>query len=645
MCGICGFWTHRSEVLSKGREVLRDMDDAIAHRGPDASGTWLDEERGIGLGHRRLSILDVSVRGRQPMESADRRWVVSFNGEVYNFGELRRELEGKVEFRGDSDTEVALEAFATWGVDEAVQRFVGMFAFAVWDRQRGELHLIRDRLGIKPMYWGRNAGALLFASELTPFKRFPGFSADVDREALSAYLRYNCVPGAMCILEGFHKLEPGTIATFRTLEDEPRVRAYWDPAVVLAEKAARPIDAGVEETTQMLHEALRRAVRDRLVADVPLGAFLSGGVDSSTVVALMQAESDRPVKTFSIGFDEELYDEARYARDVAAALGTDHTELYVSPDDALEVIPKLGRMYDEPFADSSQIPTFLVSELARQHVTVALSGDGGDELFCGYNRHLWAPRVLGAMEHTSSGLRRALSRGMLSVSSDRWEQVFDKLGHLLPEPVQVRLPAEKLQKLADVLPAETATELYRTLRSHFKAPAEVVIGGSGGELPFEDFAGSYAEQMMYWDLATYLPDDILTKVDRASMAVALEARVPLLDHRVVELAWSLPLDHKIRDGQTKWILRQVLYQYVAPELIERPKMGFGIPIDRWIRGPLKEWAAELLAPSRLRREGFLRPEPIQKLWDEHQSARRNWQHHLWDVVMFQAWWESWSAPG
>lgn len=642
MCGICGFWTHRPEVLENGREVLRDMDSAIAHRGPDASGTWLDEQTGIGLGHRRLSILDLSVRGRQPMESADRRWVVSFNGEVYNFGELRKELEKTVTFRGDSDTEVALEAFAAWGIETAVKRFVGMFAFAVWDRERRELHLIRDRLGIKPMYWGHNAGALLFASELTPFKRFPGFSADVDRDALSAYLRYNCVPGAMCILEGFQKLEPGHIATFRSSDGDPDIRAYWDPATILQEKAANPIDAPVEETTQMLHEAIRRAVRDRLVADVPLGAFLSGGVDSSTVVALMQAESRGPVKTFSIGFDVESYDEAKFARDVADALGTDHTELYVSPDDAMDVIPRLGRMYDEPFADSSQIPTFLVSELARREVTVALSGDGGDELFCGYNRHIWAPRVMGAMDHLAPSLRRTLARTMMSVSSDRWEQIFDKVGHLLPDPVQVRLPADKLQKLADVLPAENALELYQTLRSHWKSPEEVVSGGSRGELPFNDFPGSYAEKMMFWDLATYLPDDILTKVDRASMAVALEARVPLLDHRVVELAWSLPMDHKVRDGKTKWILRQVLYRYVPSELIERPKMGFGIPIDRWIRGPLKDWAANLLEPHRLRQEGFFRPEPIQKLWNEHQESRRNWQHHLWDVLMFQAWWENWS---
>mgnify|MGYP006194973879 CR=1 FL=1 len=512
MCGICGFWTHRTEVIGQGREVLRDMSDAIAHRGPDASGTWVDESNGVGLGHRRLSILDLSVRGRQPMESADRRWVASFNGEIYNFEQIRAELEG-VNFRGDSDTEVAVEAFARWGIDDAVKRFVGMFAFAVWDRKRSELHLIRDRLGIKPLYFGRNAGALLFASELTPFKRFPGFAADVDRHALSAYLRYNCVPGAQCILQGFQKLLPGRIATFREAEAEPQIRAYWDAAQVLADKSRRPIDASTEETTQMLHEALRRAVSDRLVADVPLGAFLSGGVDSSTVVALMQAQSDRPVKTFSIGFDEELYDEAKYAREVADVLGTDHTELYVSPGDALEVIGRLGRMYDEPFADSSQIPTFLVSELARRDVTVALSGDGGDELFCGYNRHIWAPRVWNAMDYLPQGVRKMLSSAMMSVSVDRWEQVFDRLGPALPDIAQVAMELNLLTE--DNLP-------YYSMEIHEMFGA----GGAWGEWARRWTAeeGRHSIVMRDWMTVTRAIDPIELEVGYALIPLVDESQ-------------------------------------------------------------------------------------------------------------------------
>lgn len=634
MCGICGFWSRDAGVLNDARAVLTAMSEEIAHRGPDASGRWVDPKRGVGFGHRRLSIIDLSPRGRQPMESADRRWVVTYNGELYNYRDLRAELGGK--WRGDSDTEVLVEAIARWGVAPAVRRFVGMFAFAAFDRERGELVLVRDRLGIKPLYWGRVGRDLVFASELTPLRRYPGFGAEIDRDVLSMYMRTNCVPSDRCILQGFHKVLPGHVVTFDASDAAPHSTPFWDAGERRA--ALRGSFRGDErDAIDALDERLFTAVRDRLVADVPLGAFLSGGVDSSTVVAMMQRASADPVRTFSIGFEDDAYDEAAHARAVAGHLGTRHTELYVTPQQALAVVPRLGRLFDEPFADSSQIPTFLVSQLAREQVTVSLSGDGGDELFAGYNRHVWGPRVMRGIERVPRSARRLAARAMLAVPASTWDRVFARLR------VPVRLPTEKLEKLATVIPAPSDGELYRTLRSHWRDPAEIVVGGTSGQLPLRDVDGDFVERMMFWDLTTYLPDDILTKVDRASMAVALEARVPLIDHRVVELAWSLPADVKLRGGVTKWVLREVLDRYVPRELIDRPKMGFGIPIDRWLRGPLRPWAEELLDARRLEREGFLRPEPIRRRFMEHLEGRRNWHHHLWNVLMFQAWLEAWRS--
>jgi asparagine synthase (glutamine-hydrolysing) len=613
------------------------MASEMEHRGPDAAGTWLDEDAGLGFGHRRLSILDLSVRGRQPMVSSDKRWVITYNGEVYNFADLRADLD--VKLRGRTDTEVVLESIARFGLEKTVRRCNGMFAFAAWDRERRELHLVRDRLGIKPLYWGHFAGAVLFASQMRPFRRYPGFRADVDRDALSAFLRYDAVPGDRCILEGFHKLAPGHIATFRERDAGPEIRPYWDPATVYRDSRRTPFGGDRREAVDALEELLGEAVGDRMIADVPLGAFLSGGIDSSTVVALMQARSDRPVRTFSIGFHEKAYDEAVHAKEVARHLGTDHTELYLRPDDALDVIPNLASMYDEPFADSSQIPTHLVSALAREHVTVALSGDGGDELFAGYNRHVWGPRVWNVARRVPGAVRKGVAGAVLTASTDLWERVFDRLDPALPDSLTVRLPADKLQKLAGVLPSGSAEELYVQLASQWKSPADVVVGGTDGIIDLPDVDGDLAEQMMLWDLVSYLPDDILTKVDRASMAVSLEARVPLLDHRVVEFAWSLPLDFKLHDGQSKWVLRQVLYRHVPRELVERPKMGFGVPIDRWLRGPLRDWAESLLDGI----DGtYLRAEPIRRRWREHLAGSRNWQHHLWDILMFQAWRAEWT---
>lgn len=640
MCGIAGFW---GEAFAEpvGQTIAGEMAGTLKTRGPDSRGTWVDSAAGLGLGHQRLAIVDLSPCGHQPMVSAGGRYVVAFNGEIYNFASLRAELEGSYPFRGHSDTDVLLAAVEAWGVRRAVDRFVGMFAFALWDRQERALTLVRDRLGIKPLYYGCAGGTLLFASELKAFSAHPRFSGRVDRAAVRLLLQSNCIPAPFTIFEGISKLLPGSLLTLRSPAGPASPVRFWSAEEAARRGLAEPFQGSEEEALAELESMLTEAVALRMIADVPIGAFLSGGIDSSAVVALMQAQSSRPVKTFSIGFESEGYDEARHAKEVARHLGTEHTEWYVTPRDALEIIPRLPAIYDEPFADSSQIPTVLVSQLARRHVTVALSGDGGDELFAGYNRHVWGKRVGAAVRLLPLSFRRTLGHGVSSVSPAGWDAAYERLAPLLPSAFRHRLPGEKLHKLADAFTARDGTELYRRFSSHW-ANAEAVVRGAGDPArhpPTIQELGGVTEQMMLADLATYLPDDILTKVDRASMSVSLEARVPLLDHRVVELAWRLPLSMKLRGGQGKWLLRQLLYRHVPRELIERPKMGFGVPMETWLRGPLRGWAEELLDERRLREEGFFDPTPIRAKWSEHLSGRRNWQHHLWDVLMFQAWLE------
>lgn len=646
MCGITGFWTGRRLALPLD-EAVRRMSGALSYRGPDDEGAWTDEGAGVALGHRRLSILDLSPEGHQPMPSRSGRYQIVFNGEVYNFAEVRRELEGRdpsVRFRGHSDTEVILAAVEAWGLEAAVRRFVGMFAFALWDREERVLHLVRDRLGIKPLFYGWAGGSLLFGSELKALRAHPEFEGEIDRGALSLYLRHNCVPAPYSIYRGVRKLPPGCILSLRSPGDrEARPAPYWSAREVAEAGAADPVTS-VEEAREELERRLMEAVRLRMIADVPLGAFLSGGVDSSTVVALMQAQSPRPVKTFTIGFAEGTYDEAEHARAVAGVLGTDHTELRLTPEEAMSVIPLLPEMYDEPFSDSSQIPTYIVSRLAREQVTVALSGDGGDELFAGYNRHFWGERIWRRAGRVPAGVRRAAARAMTSVGPEAWDRAYGRLSPLLPPSLRVRNPGQQLHKLAGVLPADSPEAMYRALTSHWGDPP-LVSGAAEPPTLLTDPAAQaalpdFTSRMTYLDLVTYLPDDILTKVDRASMAVSLEARVPLLDHRVVEFAWRVPVSMKVRDGQGKWLLRQVLYRHVPRELIERPKTGFGIPIDSWLRGPLRDWAESLLDERRLREDGFLDPAPVRRRWEEHLSGRRSWQHHLWDVLMFQAWLEA-----
>ena len=645
MCGIAGVFALRGE--SATADIVRGMADAVEHRGPDDVGTWCDQEAGIALGHRRLSILDLSAEGHQPKVSASGRWMVAFNGEIYNFRELREQLAAMgARFTGHSDTEVLLAGFDAWGLPATIGRAAGMFALAAWDREERRLHLVRDRLGEKPLYYGRMGGTLLFGSELKALRRHPAWQGEVDRDVLTAYLRTGYVPGPFSIYAGIQKVEPGTIVTLRR-EDGRIVEEhapYWTVGDAFRRGREDPVAGDATEALDGLETVLRRAVRDEMVADVPLGAFLSGGVDSSTIVALMQAESSRPVRTFTIGFHERAFDEAVYARDVARHLGTDHTELYVTPEDLLQVVPSLPALYDEPFADSSQVPTFLVSRLARQQVTVALSGDGGDELFAGYNRYFWGRRVWGAARLVPHGLRRAAASGVKAVSPAQWDSMAGAVIKLLPRRYRYMGPGpgDRLHKMAGILPARSGDEMYHGLASIWHDPEIAVLGGREraarlARMSRDDAPPDFVSRMMYADQLTYLPDDILVKVDRAAMAVSLETRAPFLDHRVVEYALRVPLRHKIRGNTGKQIVKDLLYRYVPRELVDRPKMGFGIPLDRWLRGPLRGWAEDMLAPDRLRADGFFDVDVVQRRMREHQAGTRNWQYALWCVLMFQAW--------
>ncbi len=612
------------------------MADCLLHRGPDDGGSWADGEVGIGFGHRRLSIIDLSAAGRQPMLSANGRYVLTYNGEIYNAPELRRECEAAgIAFRGTSDTEVLVETIARHRLRPTLERLIGMFAFALWDRELRELTLVRDRLGIKPLYWGRFGKAFLFASELSALKRHPDFSGEIDRDALSSFLRFNYVPAPQSIYRGVHKLRPGHLLTVRQ-DAEPQIEAWWSLAEAREKGVSAPFVGSEDEAISALEALIGDAVGKRMIADVPLGAFLSGGVDSSTVTALMQANSSRPVRSFSIGFAEDSYNEAVHAKAVASHLGTKHTELYVTSEEARAIIPKLPALYDEPFADASQIPTFLVSRMTREHVTVALSGDGGDEVFGGYNRYLQAPDVLSRTALVPDALARGAAAMISAVPPNRLSRVMGPL----PKIGAIPMLGEKLHKIASIL-GKSPQQAYCALVSNWPEPGALVLGGQETvDAIWNEVAGDlsgFGARMQFADTLTYLPDDILTKVDRASMAVSLEARVPLLDHRVVEFAWSLPQNLKIRDREGKWILRQVLDRYVPRTLIERPKMGFGVPIDSWLRGPLRDWADDLLSESRLRRQGFLDPTPIRTRWREHLSGKRNWQYSLWSVLMFNAW--------
>lgn len=640
MCGIAGFWQAKRGAASPD-EVLKQMGSALGHRGPDDSGYLQDNQAGVGFAFRRLAILDLSSAGHQPMDSASGRYTIIFNGEVYNYEEIRRELGGGHQWRGHSDTEVMLEAIERWGLESAVQRFVGMFAFAVWDRAENKLSLVRDRLGIKPVYYGFVGGNFVFGSELKAIRQYPGFDAAIDRDALALYMRYNYVPAPHSIYKDIYKLPPGFILTLDSPHRQPELSRFWSAAEVAQSGLQHRTHASDAEVIHELETKLTEAVGLRMIADVPLGAFLSGGVDSSTVVALMQKQSIRPVKTFTIGFHEDDYNEAAHAKRVAAHLGTDHTELYLTAREAMDVIPLLPRMYDEPFADSSQIPTYLVSKLARRSVTVSLSGDGGDELFGGYNRYSLTSSVWNTVKWWPKSVRKTAARVVHAIPPAKIDRAYGLVRSTLPRRKKLSAVGDKAHKLARFLDSHDAEAIYTQALSHW-IPSEVVLDAHEPATVMQSFQDSawlhcLEERMMLTDLLNYLPDDILTKVDRASMAVSLEARVPILDHRVVEFAWRLPLQFKIRDGISKWALRQVLYQYVPAELIERPKMGFTLPIDSWLRGPLREWAEDLLSPEALQRHSFFNVAAIREKWTEHLSGARNWQPLLWDVLIFQDW--------
>ena len=543
-------------------------------------------------------------------------------------------------WRGHSDTEVLLAAIQVRGLARAIEQSVGMFAFALWDRHSRCLHLARDRIGEKPLYYGWAGRTFLFGSELKALRAHPHWSNEIDRKSVALFMRYNYIPAPYSIYRGISKLRPGHLLTLPFDSRDPIIKSYWSAHAVAERGYANPLCQTEEATCAELDTLLRDAIGRQMVADVPLGAFLSGGIDSSTVVALMQAQSARPVKTFTIGFDEQGYNEAVYAASVARHLGTDHTELYVTPSEARQVIPELHNIYDEPFADSSQIPTLLISQLARAHVTVALSGDGGDELFAGYNRYAFARNLWGKLSQLPFPVRQLMARAAKAVSVERWNLLAKPLVAVAPRRYRVGLVGDKVHKLANVLEHESFDSLYRELVSHW-SPLSVVLTETEPPSALDSLDNRLIDdpvaRMMLLDLVSYLPDDILAKVDRAAMSTSLETRIPLLDHRVVEFAWRIPLSAKLDGNGGKGILRNVLYQYVPKALVDRPKMGFGVPIDSWLRGPLKEWANDLLEPVRLRREGYLKPEPVQQRWQEHLSGKRSWHYPLWNVLMFQAW--------
>jgi asparagine synthase (glutamine-hydrolysing) len=647
VCGIAGCidFGHRAtdEQLAS---LARDMAGTIVHRGPDDSGIWIDRSARVALGHRRLSIIDLSPAGHQPMLSADGRYIIVYNGEIYNYRELRAELVARgYSFSGHSDTEVILVATQHWGLAAALPRFNGQFALALWDRVEQCLCLARDRFGEKPLYYGVAGGCLVFGSELKALRAHPHFDTSIDRTALTQFLRFGYVPGPGSIFEGIRKLAP---STWLRIHIEADVRKepvpYWSLSDVARQGATHRFRGTEQEATDELDRLLRHSIRLRMISDVPLGAFLSGGIDSSTVVALMQAQSDRPVRTFTIGSHDRAYDEADMARAVAKHLGTDHTELYVTAEEARGVIPRLPSLYDEPFADSSQIPTFLVAQLARRHVTVSLSGDGGDEVFGGYTRYFWAERIWRAMRAMPSIARKTLASALFALSPAQWDAWLEPAGKYLPATLRQRTPGDKLQKVAEVMSVADRHELYLRLASTWKEPDRIVRGGFDPAPRLTRDAQSlgvsaFSEQMMFADTLSYLPDDILVKVDRAAMGVSLEGRVPMLDPHVVSFAWQLPATMKVRSGKGKWPLRRVLSRYVPLRLFERPKMGFGVPIGTWLRDPLREWAESLLDERRLRVEGFFEPTAIRKMWASHLSGARNWQYYLWVILMFQAWHE------
>lgn len=638
---------------------MTKMNDALYRRGPDDQGIWLDKENNIALGHRRLSVIDLSEKGKQPMRSACGRYVIVYNGEIYNFRAIRKELEKEgVSIDGDSDTAVLLASIVKWGIKSSIKKAHGMFAFSLWDCDDRVLYLVRDRLGEKPLYYGYSGNQFLFASELKSLTSFPEWRGEIDRDVLTLQLRYGYIPAPYSIYKGIFKLLPGSILKL-PLEDlqyrkelnpggQPidknslSPQRYWSVRSVAETAVNNKVHYTKEEAVNTLQDLLGRTIKNQMIADVPLGAFLSGGIDSSIVVALMQSQSMNPVRTFTIGFHEARFNEAKHAKKVADHIGTDHTEMYVTSKEAMDVIPGLPDYYDEPFSDPSQIPTYLVSKLAKEQVTVCLSGDGGDELFAGYERYFWAMSVRNIIESMPMVARKTFASIMQRVPIPIWDMLLTTSYPVLPKRFHLHQPGEKLNKLSDLLRTKDFELMYRRLISHIGDPENYVLGSTEPKTVLSmkkewPQLSDDLETMQYLDTVSYLPDDILVKLDRASMSISLESRVPLLDHKIVEFAWSLPRELKVQDKAGKCILKDLLYKYVPRELVDRPKMGFGVPIGEWLRGGMREWAEDLLDPDTLKRQGILNSKSVGKMWLEHKSGKRNWEYQLWNILIFQSW--------
>lgn len=653
MCGLTGFWgVNHKLTTEQAKPILADMIKPIHHRGPDDHGLWFQEKQGLGFGHTRLAIVDLSTQGHQPMHSQSGKGTIVYNGEIYNADTIRRELidQHQIAFKGHSDTEVLLEACEAWGVEHTLKKINGMFAFAFWSETEATLTLARDRLGIKPLYWGLSKGVLLFGSQLKSLKSHPNWQGELCPTALHHYFQLGYVPAPLSIFKGIYKLAPGCLIHFKLPLSEkitPNLSTqYWCPKAMTQQPL---VDMSDGEQIQALDDLLSDAVGSRMIADVPLGAFLSGGIDSSLVAALMQKQSRSPIKTFSIGFDNPQYNEAGYAKKVAEHLGTDHHETILSAKDALAFVPNMPEWYDEPFADSSQIPTFLVSQIARKHVTVALSGDGGDELFAGYSRYHMGYRLWSRMSKLPSWSKTALSHTLTTLPISVW----DKLSLLIPASKRPKQLGRNAHKMASIMHCDSLGDFYQHLVGCWQDPTEIIATEiviakdqeNTWSWPEPPKGLSPIARMQWLDTVTYLPDDILTKVDRASMAVSLEARVPLLDHRVVAFAWQLPESSKIRSShrqvQSKWLLRQVLKQYIPEALFNRPKMGFGIPLADWLRGPLHPWATNLLSEQSLDGNPYINTSSARKIWHEHLNHIHNHEHRLWTLLMFLAWYQHW----
>tara|TARA_B100000787_G_scaffold137383_1_gene106229 strand:- start:1803 stop:3761 length:1959 start_codon:yes stop_codon:yes gene_type:complete len=649
---VCGFVGFFGGEVANNRELadatLVAMGKEISARGPDSSGAWCASDDAIGMSHRRLSILDLSPAGHQPMLSKSSRYVIAYNGEIYNHLDLRAQLEGEfgpIVWRGSSDTETLLACIEYWGVHDTVLQLVGMFAFSLWDNERKVLTLVRDRIGEKPLYYGWHGTGhnrvFLFGSDLKAFKAYPKFNPIVNRNALCLFLRHNCIPSPYCIYEDFHKLDPGCYLSISINQITPEVVCYWDAASLVLNGLNNPFKGNFTEISDILESKIIKAINRQSISDVPLGTFLSGGIDSSVITALLQSQSSKPVKTFTIGFEEESYNEAIYAKEISQHIGTEHTELYVSSQASLDLIPELSNIYGEPFADSSQIPTVLLSELAKKDVTVVLSGDAGDELFCGYNRYNFADDLWHKLRILPSASKNLLANVLMSVPGRVWDSTESlPFGGTLSSRL-----AEKIQKVSGILAAVSPDALYHDLISDIKNPSDWVIGGTEPAFRATKNNSCFTQLgskrfMMLQDVLGYLPNDILTKVDRASMGVSLEARVPFLDHELVEATFRVPITMHLHDRKPKAILRNILYKYVPQDLVERPKMGFGVPLDRWLRGPLKDWAESLLDENRLNDEGYFVAKKVRQIWREHSNSSKNWSSELWNILMFQSWLES-----